>query len=224
MSHLGIVKCKQRARDVVFWPGMGKEIEEMISKCDTCQEYQASNLKEPMIAGKIPTMPWKIVATDLFTWNGKDYLVIVAYCSRNFEVDGLCGTKSKTIVTNSKAIFARYGIPSVVWSDNRPQYMANEYKQFSILWDFTHVITSPYYLYANGLAEKAVQTVKRLLNKAKKKGVDLYLENRNTGVDNIGSPARLCMSRRLGSTLPNTAEQLTLAVVEPNKKIQQLKY
>ena len=48
VSHLGIVKCKQRARDVVFWPGMGKEIEEMIYKCDTCQEYRVSNPKEPM--------------------------------------------------------------------------------------------------------------------------------------------------------------------------------
>lgn len=51
VSHLGIVKCKQRAKDVVFWPGMGKDIEEMISRCETCQEYQASNPKKPMIAG-----------------------------------------------------------------------------------------------------------------------------------------------------------------------------
>jgi len=45
-----------------------------------------------------------------------------------------------------------------------------------------------------------VQMAKRLLNKAKKEGANLYLallEYRNTGVDNIGSPAQLCMSRRL---------------------------
>jgi len=79
VSHLGIVKCKQRARDVVFWPGMGKEIEEMISESDTCQEYRASNPKEPMIARQIPTRSWEIVAIDLFTWNGSDYLVVVDY-------------------------------------------------------------------------------------------------------------------------------------------------
>jgi len=115
VSHLGIVKCKQRARDVVFWPGMGKEIEEMVSKCDTCQ---ASNPKEPMVAEKIPTRPWEIVATDLFTSNSSDYLVVMDYYSRFFEVAKLSDTKSKTIVTNSKAIFARHGIPSVVRSDN----------------------------------------------------------------------------------------------------------
>ena len=126
VSHLGIVKCKQRARDV-FWPGTGKEIEEMISKCDTCQEYRASNLKEPIIAG-----PWEIVATNLFTWNGSDYLVIMDYYSTFFKIARLSDTKSKTIVTNSKTIFARHGIPSIVHSDNGPQYTANEYKQFSI--------------------------------------------------------------------------------------------
>ena len=51
VSHLGITKCKARARSLVFWPGMNKAIEEMISKCDTCQEYQAPNLKEPMVTG-----------------------------------------------------------------------------------------------------------------------------------------------------------------------------
>ena len=30
-SHLGIVKCRQRARDVLFWPGMSVHIEEMVT-------------------------------------------------------------------------------------------------------------------------------------------------------------------------------------------------
>lgn len=31
ISHLGIVKCKERAQDIVFWPGMNKAIDEIIS-------------------------------------------------------------------------------------------------------------------------------------------------------------------------------------------------
>ena len=42
-SHLGIVKCKSRARDVIFWPGMSSQIEEMVSKCAICAELQNSN-------------------------------------------------------------------------------------------------------------------------------------------------------------------------------------
>ena len=32
-GHLGIVKCEQRARDVLFWPGMSVRLEEMGSNC-----------------------------------------------------------------------------------------------------------------------------------------------------------------------------------------------
>ena len=64
-------------------------------------------------------------------------------------------------MTNSKVVFARQGIPSIVRSNNGPQYAANEYKQFSTQWGFTHVTTSPYHPRPNGLAEKTVQTAKR---------------------------------------------------------------
>jgi hypothetical protein len=36
-SHMGINKCK---RDVLFWIGMASQIEDFISKCSICQEYQ----------------------------------------------------------------------------------------------------------------------------------------------------------------------------------------
>ena len=53
MGHMGITKCTQRAREVVSWPGMNKEITEMVDKCDACQNYQYSNQKEPMVQGQI---------------------------------------------------------------------------------------------------------------------------------------------------------------------------
>ena len=85
-SHLGMVKCKQRARDVLFWPGMGKDIEETIAKCDTCLQCQSSNPKEPMISENPPTRPWEAVSTDLFSWNGEDYLLVVDSYSHYIEI------------------------------------------------------------------------------------------------------------------------------------------
>ena len=96
VSHLGIVKCRERARDIVFWPGMNKAIEEMITKCDTCQEYQPSNSKEPMVKGQIPTKPWEI---DLFSWNGSDYLLIVDYYSRFIEFVRLNDTRAESVIS-----------------------------------------------------------------------------------------------------------------------------
>ena len=52
-SHLGIEKCRRRARDIMFWPQMNEQINEMISKCDICQEYQSSYSKEPMMESSL---------------------------------------------------------------------------------------------------------------------------------------------------------------------------
>lgn len=38
-SHLGIVKYKERARDVMFWPGMAKQIEDVVLKCAICNTF-----------------------------------------------------------------------------------------------------------------------------------------------------------------------------------------
>jgi hypothetical protein len=37
-GHMGMEKCKQRARDILFWPGMCKQIEDIVGKCAICFE------------------------------------------------------------------------------------------------------------------------------------------------------------------------------------------
>ncbi|PIK49234.1 hypothetical protein BSL78_13858 [Apostichopus japonicus] len=44
-AHFGIEKCKRRARDVLFWPQMNAEIEDLISKCEICNKYRNQNTK-----------------------------------------------------------------------------------------------------------------------------------------------------------------------------------
>ena len=40
-GHMGIKKSKRRARDVLYWPGIGSEIQEKIATCSICQQYQS---------------------------------------------------------------------------------------------------------------------------------------------------------------------------------------
>ena len=39
-AHLRIEKCKARARGSVFWPGMNNAIDEIVSQCRTCLQFQ----------------------------------------------------------------------------------------------------------------------------------------------------------------------------------------
>ena len=51
-------------------------------------------------------------------------------------------------------------------SDNGPEYASREFQEFAKTWEFKHVTSSPRYPRSNSLAEKTVQTVKKLLSKA----------------------------------------------------------
>ena len=47
-AHLGIELTLRRARDVIFWPGMSKQITEIVSKCSLCLEHRNSQCREPI--------------------------------------------------------------------------------------------------------------------------------------------------------------------------------
>ena len=157
-----------------------------------------SQQEEPIKSTTMPTRPWQQVATDLFTQRNVDYLLYVDYYSRYFEVEALSNTRSHTVITKTKEIFARHGIPDIVRSDNGPQYSSKEFAEFAKAWKFQHITSSPGYPQSNGLAEKTVQTVKHMMNKSEEPQL-AFLEYRNTPVDQNESPAQLLMSHRLRS-------------------------
>ena len=217
-GHMGITKCTQRAKEVIFWPGMSQEIANIVQKCQTCREFQASNAKEPMFQEQVPHGPWEMTASDLFHFNGADYLLIFDYYSKFIEFSRLSDTLSKTIITHTKSIFARHGIPQKVRTDNGPQFSSREYKLFAEKWGFDHITTSPLHPQSNGLAERSVQIIKRMLKKSLATGQDVYLnllELRNTSIGELGSPAQLLMSRRLQTSLPVKPAQLEPKVINP---------
>ena len=65
-GHLGISKCRERARQSMWWPGMSTEIGKMIQKCDICNKHKPQR-PEPLITSEFPELPWNKLGTDLFT-------------------------------------------------------------------------------------------------------------------------------------------------------------
>ena len=56
-GHQGMEKCKLRAKSCVYWPGIYKEIENIVASCSVCKKFQNSQQKEPMIPSAIPPRP-----------------------------------------------------------------------------------------------------------------------------------------------------------------------
>ena len=158
IGHMGVEKSKRRARDILYWPGMNGQIEEMILKCPTCLEHRSSNQKEPLVSQPTPMMPWDTIATDLFHWQNGDYLLVVDYFSRFFEVSKLPDTKSSTIVTYMKLIFAKHGILREVRSDNGPYISILQYRNTPV-----DQIGSPAQLLMSRRLRSVIPTTKSLL-------------------------------------------------------------
>ena len=220
-GHFGIEKCKQRGRSCVYWPAMNDDIEKLVKQCEICNKFATSNRKEPMVPHEIPARPWEKVGIDYFTLLNQDYLLIIDYFSKYPEVILVSSKTAGATIKALQSVFSRHGIPNTIVADNMP-FNSAEFKEFGKAWNFTITTTSPNFPQSNGLVERNVQTIKRLIRKAKesKASIDLaLLEYRNTPISNMNlSPAQLLMNRRLRSSLPMSESLLKPAIHEEARK------
>ncbi len=222
-SHQGIVRSKQRAREVLYWPGMCAEIEEMISRCDICNTHARKQQRQPLLSHDVPLQPWNKVACDLFVFENEQYCLVTDYYSKYPEVINLGrNSTSHAVVKALKSVFSRHGIPQTLVSDNGPCYASHEFRKFVQEWEFTHVTSSPLYPRSNGMAERNVQTMKSIMKKSKDPYFAL-LEYRTTPIDGIGlSPAQMLMGRRLNSKIPTHKALLNTESVNSKYVIKRL--
>ena len=201
-SHLGIAKCRQRAREVLFWPGMSLDVEQMVTNCSVCADFAKKQPTEPLKPTVPPSLPWQKIGTDLFEFQGEHYLLSVCYRSKFPEVTKMESLRSSVVVEELKRQFGAHGIPAEVVSDNGPQFSSSEFQEFAKEYGFKHVTSSPHYPKANREVERAVQTIKNLWRKSSDKYRAL-LDYRTKPIPDIElSPAQLLMGRRLRNGLP----------------------
>ena len=158
-------KTRSQAREILYLPGIYRDIENMVAKCSKCAEYRARQQKEPMIPHEIPQRPFEMIGADLFEFGGKDYLCVVDYFSK-FPFTRLLRDKTaSSVIAHLKSIFAEHGIPEVLRSDNMP-FNSREFHVFADSYGFTLTTSSPTYAQSNGMVERMIGTVKQLLRKA----------------------------------------------------------
>ena len=87
-------------------------------------------------------------------------------------------TAAQTILT-LRRLFARYGLPSQVVSDNGPQFVSEEFAHFLSSNSIKHSRCSPYHPSSNGEAERFVRTFKQAMKASRLDGKSLAhsLEN-----------------------------------------------
>ena len=91
------------------------------------------------------------------------FLVVVDAHSKWPEVIPVSSTTSSSTIEVLRDLFARFGIPEQIVSDNGTQFVSEEFQAFIKSNGIRHITSAPYHPATNRLAERAVQTFKQAL-------------------------------------------------------------
>ena len=116
-AHMGINKCRERAKQAVWWPGLSKQIQDMVENCKVCLKHKI-NRPEPLSPTPFPEHPLQELGMDFFQCQSLDYLIVIDYYSRFIEIATMNKNKrGSEVVRCLKSMFSRHGIPEKVRSD-----------------------------------------------------------------------------------------------------------
>ncbi|XP_014678152.1 PREDICTED: uncharacterized protein K02A2.6-like [Priapulus caudatus] len=144
---------------------MDAELEALVQGCEVCQVVRPTPPTAPLHPWPWASRVWQRVHIDFAEKGGVSYLVLVDANSKWIEVEQMRSTTTERTIEVLRAWFARFGLPEELCSDNGPQFISAEFKQFLSQNGIRHKLSPPYHPATNGAAERAVQTVKKALSK-----------------------------------------------------------
>ena len=109
-----------------------------------------------------PAKPWVRIHVDFAgPLYGKTYFIIVNAHSKWPEVFEMTSTTTSKTIDILRQVFAAYGLPDQLVSDNGPQFSSEEFQLFLKCNGIKRYRTAPYHPATNGAAERFVQTLKK---------------------------------------------------------------
>ena len=163
--HPGVCKMKALSRAYIWWPQIDEQIEVMVHKCVDCTNAQNIPRENPLLLWPWATQPWQRIHIDYLDVDNRMFLLVVDSYSKWMEVYHMHSTTAAATINKLRILFASYGLPRHLVSDNGPQFVAEEFKLFLKVNGIRQTLTPPYHPSSNGLAERHVQTFKRIFKK-----------------------------------------------------------
>ena len=196
-------------------------------KIKGCLAYQACELGShritPLEMSPMPNAPWEVVSVDFFgTINfTNEYLMVIQDDYSRFPVvPNIYSLKSFVIENRLDHLFALFGYPKVMRTDNGPPFNSGSFAKYCERAGIKHRLITPLWPRANGLVESFMKNIGKVLRTAKVDEVNWkirlteFLKNyRNSPHVTTGvSPASLSLrnNRLSGLVCPMFLENLSL--------------
>lgn len=166
-QHLGVVRTKMLVCSFCWWISMNEDVERIIGSCDTCQQTHNFTNKGALMFWPKARNNFERVNIDFFQKYNLTFLILVDSKSKWVDVKLMDeGTSASQTVLKFKEIFAIHGLPVELVSDNGPPFNSVEFLKFCQINGIVPMKSPHYHLQINGIAERAVQTIKKGLEKS----------------------------------------------------------
>uniref|UniRef100_H3ATK4 Integrase catalytic domain-containing protein n=1 Tax=Latimeria chalumnae TaxID=7897 RepID=H3ATK4_LATCH len=119
----------------------------------------------PLYPWKWPTQIWQQIHIDFAEQDKHYFFVVVDSHSKWLEVILMSTITTAKTIEVLQNLFASYGLPEEVVTNNGPQFTSVEFQQFLNFNGIKHTRVSPYHPASNGAAERCVQTLKKAFTK-----------------------------------------------------------
>ena len=171
-GHMGIFKTSERILERYFWPGIHKDVEGHIAKCDPCRKAKPyrREVKPPLRPLPAALMPNSRLHCDLYgplstSEKGKKYVLVMTDAFTKYVE--LAAIKDKTAEEVVGAIMdywiTRYSTPREIVTDNGREFVNKVSKELFRRLQILHRQTTPYHPQCNAQAEQFNKTMTRYL-------------------------------------------------------------
>lgn len=225
-GHPGATSMKSILRARVWWPGMTKDIEECVKRCESCTLMMRKNPPVPMTRSRLPENSWDAVAVDFngpyARFGGVSILVLVDCFSRFLTAAVVKSTDFRSTKRVLDELFGRLGFPETIKSDNGPPFSGAEYKSYCEARGIEPMYSTPGHPQQNGMVERYMQVVNKAMQIAAHEGTDYNEELRmavrahNAAVHRVTqvAPEELMYGRKIRRDLPLATETRTAVDLE----------
>ena len=218
-GHMGMSATKRLLRLRLWFPGMDRLVERVISQCLPCQASTDTHTRDPLKPTPAPKAPWEKIYGDHWgpTQDGNHILVLVDGLTRYPEVITVKGTGAEANIHAFSENFSRHGFPTTLHTDNGPPFnysdnsyhLLNEYFKSVGVTHCTNLSAED--PEATGLVEAFMKHIKKVFHTSAITGEDPYLiihdhlmNFRATPHPTTGkSPAELLFGRKFRTKLPD---------------------
>lgn len=140
-------------------------MDSIVKNCIACQAATPEHHRDPLPASKLPECPWTELSLDFAGpfLNGKYAMVVIEDHSKYPVVNILRTLAAPVVFSKLRTIFAQFGIPTVLKTDNGPPFHSGDFSRFAEEFGFKHHRVTPLWPEANGEVQRFMRTLNTLV-------------------------------------------------------------